>query len=94
MLAIRRLLHHSGPARWLMERIGSCNPRAVALEIWDTHLFDGWQVEGSGPNKKVGVPIWKSKNHPVRDGFLLDGLKGRDLLTTAPEAAAGCATPP
>lgn len=22
MLAIRRLLHHSGPARWLMERIG------------------------------------------------------------------------
>ncbi len=30
MLAIRRLLHHSGPARWLMERIGSCNPGAVA----------------------------------------------------------------
>lgn len=23
--------------------------------------------------KKVGVPIWKSKNHPARDGFLLDG---------------------
>ena len=30
MLAIRRLQHHPGPARWLMERIGSCNPGAVA----------------------------------------------------------------
>jgi len=44
--------------------------------------------------KKVGVPIWKSKNHPVRDGFLLDGLKGKDLLTTVPGVAAGCATQP
>ncbi len=30
MLAIRRLPHHPGPARWLMERIGGCNPVAVA----------------------------------------------------------------
>ncbi len=30
MLAIRRLQHHPGPARWLMEHIGSCNPGAVA----------------------------------------------------------------
>ena len=73
---------------------GLCRPPQVKSEIWDTHLFDGWQVEGSGPNKKVGVPIWKSKNHPARDGFVLDGLKGRDLLTTVPGVAAGCATPP
>jgi len=32
MLAIRRLQHHPGPARWSMEHIGSCNPGAVA---WD-----------------------------------------------------------
>ncbi|MCY9814052.1 hypothetical protein, partial [Aeromonas caviae] len=30
MLVIRRLQHHPGPARWSMERIGSCNPGAVA----------------------------------------------------------------
>ncbi|WP_244086406.1 hypothetical protein, partial [Aeromonas caviae] len=33
MLAIRRLQHHPGPARWSMERIGSCNPGAVALFV-------------------------------------------------------------
>jgi len=30
MLVIRRLQYHPGPAHWSMERIGSCNPGAVA----------------------------------------------------------------
>jgi len=60
-------------------------------------VADGIVVDHSAgriAGKKVGVPIWKSKSHSARDGFLLDGLKRKDLLTTVPGVAAGYATPP
>ena len=62
MLVIRRLQYHPGPARWSMERIGNCNPGAVAFKLaaLERELVRKAGSEPSKPNIEDAMTIHSS----------------------------------